>query len=231
MHRPVSLVFVLVFALSGGILAPAMADDTPPPAATTEAAPAEADAGRVGLPDDGAAAATAMVAPDETTERPRWFQRLAPEETRQALIVQPLIGGQLTSPFGMRRHPLLGTMEMHDGVDWSAPRGTYVFAAADGTISFAGWDTGYGNTVRITHSDGIETVYGHLSSIEAGVEPGAVVIQGYVIGEVGATGMTTGPNLHFEVHVNGVPVDPLGEGETVRVAAMDRQMLARLRAE
>lgn len=204
-----------------------MADDTPPPAAATEAT---ADAGRPALPDDGAAAATAMVMPDTTTERPRWFQRLAPEE-RQALIVQPLIGGQLTSSFGMRRHPVLGTMEMHQGVDWSAPRGSYVFAAADGTISFAGWDSGYGNTVRITHSDGVETVYGHLSSIEAGVEPGTIVIQGYVIGEVGSTGMTTGPNLHFEVHVDGVPVDPLGAGATVRVAAMDRQMLARLRAE
>jgi murein DD-endopeptidase MepM/ murein hydrolase activator NlpD len=226
LHRSISLALIVVFALAGGIVAPAMADDTPPTAAATEAT----EAGRPALPDDGAAAATAMATPDATTERPRWFQRLAPEET-QALIVRPLIGGQLTSTFGMRRHPVLGTMEMHDGVDWAAPRGSYVFAAADGTISFAGWDAGYGNTVRITHSDGIETVYGHLSSIDAGVEPGTVVIQGYVIGEVGSTGMTTGPNLHFEVHVDGVAVDPLGAGATVRVAAMDRQLLARLRAE
>ena len=75
------------------------------------------------------------------------------------------------------------------------------------------------------------TVYAHLGRIEPGVEPGAVVIQGFVVGEVGSTGMTTGPNLHFEVHLDGTPIDPLGVGETLRVAAMDRQMLARTRAQ
>lgn len=191
------------------------------------ASPAKATR-RAALPDAGTA--TAIVTPDPA-ERQRWFQRpFQPAET-QALIVQPLLGGTLTSEFGMRRHPLLGTYEGHDGVDWSAPRGTFVFAAADGTVSFAGWDSGYGNTVRIVHSDGVETVYAHLGHIEAGVEPGAVVIQGYVVGEVGSTGMTTGPNLHFEVRVDGTPVDPLGLGTTLRVAAIDRQVLARLRAD
>ncbi len=222
MHRSISL--ALVFVLAGGILAPAQANDTVPPAGNDAVV-----AARPALPDGGAA--TAVVAPPEPTERPRLFQRLPAVGERQTLIVQPLLGGLLTSEFGPRRHPLLGTQGRHDGVDWSAPRGTFVFAAADGTVSFAGWDSGYGNTVRITHSDGVVTVYAHLSRIEPGVEPGAVVIQGFVVGEVGSTGMTTGPNLHFEVHVDGTPVDPLGVGEALRVAAMDRQMLARSRAQ
>ncbi|MCW5717861.1 MAG: M23 family metallopeptidase [Bauldia sp.] len=221
MHRTISLALIVVFVVAGAILAPARANDTIPAAGN-------ADAARVALPDG---AATANVAPDEPAERPRWLQRIGPFGERQALIVQPLLGGQLTSEFGVRRHPLLGTNEMHDGVDWAAPRGTFVFAAADGTVSFAGWDSGYGNTVRITHSDGVETVYAHLSRIGAGVEPGAVVIQGFVVGEVGSTGMTTGPNLHFEVHLGGIPVDPLGVGETLLVTAMDRQLLARIRAQ
>lgn len=210
-------------ACSVAILGPARADDGPLAAAAGTVG--TGDAGRVALPD----AATAIVDPDPI-ERQRWFQRVAPLAEMQALVVQPLLGGVLTSEFGMRRHPLLGTWEGHEGVDYSAPRGTLVFAAADGTVSFAGWDSGYGNTVRITHSDGVETVYAHLGRIEAGVEPGAIVVQGYVVGEVGSTGMTTGPNLHFEVHVDGTPVDPLGLGATLEVAAMDRQMLARLRA-
>jgi len=221
LHRTISLALTVVFVLASSILAPAHADD----AAVGNAA----DAARAALPDDHGT--TAIVTPIEPAERPRLFQRLPAFGERQALIVQPLLGGQLSSEFGPRRHPLLGTQGMHDGVDWSAPRGTFVFAAADGTVSFAGWDSGYGNTVRITHSDGVVTVYAHLSRIEAGVEPGAVVIQGFVIGEVGSTGMTTGPNLHFEVHVDGVPVDPIGVGETLRVAALDRQMLSRIRAQ
>jgi murein DD-endopeptidase MepM/ murein hydrolase activator NlpD len=158
---------------SVAILGPARADDAPLAAAAGTVG--TGDAGRVALPD----AATAIVDPDPI-ERQRWFQRVAPLAEMQALVVQPLLGGVLTSEFGMRRHPLLGTWEGHEGVDYSAPRGTFVFAAADGTVSFAGWDSGYGNTVRITHSDGVETVYAHLGRIEAGVEPGAIVVQGYV---------------------------------------------------
>lgn len=224
MHRSISLALTIVFVLAGGILAPAHADD-----ATNAAVANAANAAGAAPPDDHGA--TAIVAPPEPAERLRLFQRLPGIGERQALIVQPLLGGQLSSEFGPRRHPLLGTQTMHDGVDWSAPRGTFVFAAADGTVSFAGWDSGYGNTVRITHSDGVVTVYAHLGRIEAGVEPGAVVIQGFVVGEVGSTGATTGPNLHFEVHVDGVPVDPLGAGQAIQVAAMDRQMLARIRAQ
>lgn len=230
MHPSSSLTFIIVLAVSGMVLSPARADDTTiPPAAETVAAAIDAAAASLAIPDG----TTALVEPDpaDAGARPRWFERLVPQNHRQALIVQPLLGGQLSSTFGMRRHPVLGTTETHDGVDWSAPSGTYVFAAADGTVSFAGWDNGYGNTVRIIHSDGVETVYAHLRRIETGVDVGDIVIQGYVIGQVGSTGMTTGPNLHFEVHVNGAPVDPLGTGTTLLVAAVDRPMLARLRAQ
>lgn len=223
MHRSVSLIFIVVLAVSGVVLSPALADDTNP-------IPAAAAAVEAAAVPDGAAG---LVVPDtaDPGTRPRWFERLVPQDHRQALIVQPLLGGQLSSTFGTRRHPIMGTTETHDGVDWSAPSGTYVFAAADGTISFAGWDNGYGNTVRITHSDGVETVYAHLRRIEPGVDVGDIVIQGFAIGQVGSTGMTTGPNLHFEVHMNGAPVDPLGVGATLTVAALDRPMLARLRAQ
>lgn len=217
MHRSITLTVLIVCAVAAASLGPARAQDA-----------AGNDAGRTALPGD--AATTGMFDPGIDDFR-RWFQQLRPQSATQALVVQPLLGGTLTSEFGMRRHPLLGTWEGHDGVDWAAPRGTTVFAAADGTVSFAGWDSGYGNTVRITHSDGVETVYAHLSRIEAGVQPGAAVVQGYVVGEVGSTGMTTGPNLHFEVRVDGTPVDPLGAGTTLRVATIDRPVLARLRAD
>lgn len=127
------------------------------------------------------------------------------------LLSMPVATGRFSSGYGMRRNPILGTWVLHAGVDWSAPRGTAIFAAADGVVLSARWESGYGYTTRIRHSDGVDTAYAHQSVIIAGVVAGARVIQGQIIGLVGSTGNATGPHLHFEVSVDGDTVDPLGE--------------------
>jgi murein DD-endopeptidase MepM/ murein hydrolase activator NlpD len=128
---------------------------------------------------------------------------------KQFLIRNPLPNGIFRSGFGMRRHPILGYMRMHTGVDWSAPRGTPIIAAGDGTVIKAGWDKGgYGNQTLIQHPNGYVTSYNHQSAIAKGVTEGARVRQGQVIGWVGTTGQSTGPHLHYEVIVNGNKVDP-----------------------
>jgi|EndMetStandDraft_4_1072995.scaffolds.fasta_scaffold31575_2 murein DD-endopeptidase MepM/ murein hydrolase activator NlpD len=128
---------------------------------------------------------------------------------KQFLIRNPLPGGVFRSGFGMRRHPILGYMRMHTGVDWAAPRGTPIIAAGDGTVIKAGWDKGgYGNQTLIQHPNGYVTSYNHQSAISRDVVPGAKVRQGQIIGWVGTTGQSTGPHLHYEVIVNGNKVDP-----------------------
>lgn len=128
---------------------------------------------------------------------------------KQFLIRNPLPNGVFRSGFGMRRHPILGYMRMHTGVDWSAPRGSPIIAAGDGTVVKAGWDRGgYGNQTLIQHPNGYVTSYNHQSAIAKGVVEGAKVRQGQVIGWVGTTGQSTGPHLHYEVIVNGNKVDP-----------------------
>jgi murein DD-endopeptidase MepM/ murein hydrolase activator NlpD len=123
------------------------------------------------------------------------------------------VAGRVSSGFGERFHPILGYRRMHDGVDLAAPYGTPIVAAADGRIVSAGWRGGYGNEVAIAHSGGIETIYGHMSSIAA--VSGAYVRRGQVIGYVGSTGLSTGPHLHYEVHKGGRLVNPL----SVKLAA------------
>lgn len=128
---------------------------------------------------------------------------------KQFLIRNPLPRGVFRSGFGMRRHPILGYMRMHTGVDWAAPRGTPIIAAGDGVVIKAGWDKGgYGNQTLIQHPNGYVTSYNHQSAIAKGVVEGAKVRQGQIIGWVGTTGQSTGPHLHYEVIVNGNKVDP-----------------------
>ncbi len=115
--------------------------------------------------------------------------------------------GPVTSPFGPRCLPN-GDCSFHPGIDIAASTGTPIHAAAAGTVIYAGWMDGYGNLTVIDHRGGLATAYGHQSSIAAGV--GSTVSQGGVIGYVGCTGYCFGPHLHFEVRVNGEPVDPLG---------------------
>jgi len=116
---------------------------------------------------------------------------------------------RLTSGFGLRRHPLLGEYKMHTGVDWASPTGTPVLAAGNGTIEEVGRKGFNGNYIRIRHANGYQTAYSHMSRFAAGAAPGVKVRQGQVIGYIGATGMASGPHLHFEVLVNNQFVNPL----------------------
>ncbi|MEC7761512.1 MAG: peptidoglycan DD-metalloendopeptidase family protein [Pseudomonadota bacterium] len=119
------------------------------------------------------------------------------------------VQGVRTSGYGPRHHPILKQVRNHDGVDWAAPTGTPIVAAADGTIALAGVGGGYGNVVYIDHPGGIQTRYAHLDSFADTTSNGVAVRAGDVIGFVGTTGRSTGPHLHFEVRVNGAAVDPM----------------------
>jgi len=120
-------------------------------------------------------------------------------------LIRP-IDGSVSSDFGMRRHPIFGGVRMHTGVDINAPYGTHIHAAADGIVVYSGWKRGYGNCVTIDHGNGLATLYAHCSSLEVSV--GETVRRGQVIARVGSTGWSTGNHLHFEVRINGEPVDP-----------------------
>ena len=115
--------------------------------------------------------------------------------------------GWLSSTVGNRRDPINGGRDFHEGLDISADRGTPVYATADGTVSSAGYEGGYGNLIVLTHEYGLETRYGHLSKFLA--SPGAKVKRGDIIGLVGSTGRSTGSHLHYEVRVNGRLLNPL----------------------
>ena len=119
----------------------------------------------------------------------------------------PIPFAAVTSRFGPRTHPILGTVRNHNGIDLRASTGTPVRAAADGEAVIAGVRGGYGNTVVVSHGGNLATLSGHLSQIL--VKPGQAVTAGQVVGLVGSTGMSTGPHLHFEVRLRGTPVDPL----------------------
>jgi hypothetical protein len=115
---------------------------------------------------------------------------------------------RISSPYGIRVHPITHTVRMHTGIDYAAPAGTRVLAPADGTVSFRGWKGGYGNAVMVMHDNGVETLYGHLSAFVEGVDVGTRVGAGSVIALVGSTGHSTGPHLHYEVRINGQHVNP-----------------------
>lgn len=124
--------------------------------------------------------------------------------------IQPLSNKQLTriaSGFGMRIHPIYGIAKMHNGLDFTAPQGTPIYATGDGQVTAAGMGTGTGNHVIINHGYGYETEYMHMVRIKA--RPGQRVKRGEIIGWVGNTGASTGPHCHYEVHINGNPVDPV----------------------
>ncbi len=129
--------------------------------------------------------------------------------SRKALMRTPIDGARLSSGFGYRRHPILGYSKMHQGVDFQAPTGTPIFAAGSGQIDKMGWQGGYGISISIRHNKDYSTLYGHLSGFAPGIGPGKRVKQGDVIGYVGSTGLSTGPHLHYEVHLNGKQIDPL----------------------
>jgi murein DD-endopeptidase MepM/ murein hydrolase activator NlpD len=129
---------------------------------------------------------------------------------RKAFLRSPLEFSRVTSGFSTARlHPVLQVWRAHKGIDYGAPTGTPVRATADGVVAMAGTQNGYGKVVILRHAGGVQTLYGHLSGFGRNITAGSRVSQGDTIGFVGATGMATGPHLHYEFHVNGTHVDPL----------------------
>jgi murein DD-endopeptidase MepM/ murein hydrolase activator NlpD len=131
------------------------------------------------------------------------------EGVRKGLKRTPINGARLTSGFGLRRHPILGYSKMHQGIDFGAPTGTPVLAAGDGVVEKREVFGGYGNYVRIRHSDGYATAYAHLSRFGKNLRVGQRVRQDDVIGYVGTTGRSTGPHLHYEILRNGQQQNPM----------------------
>ena len=127
---------------------------------------------------------------------------------KRKLMRTPINGARLSSRYGKRRHPVLGYVKTHKGVDFAAPRGTPIMAAGVGVVERANRYGSFGNYVRIRHSDGYKTAYAHLKSFARGIKSGTRVRQGQIIGYVGTTGRSTGPHLHYEVHKNGRAINP-----------------------
>jgi murein DD-endopeptidase MepM/ murein hydrolase activator NlpD len=133
----------------------------------------------------------------------------AGKSAKKFLVRKPLAEGRITSPFGMRNHPVLGYTRAHTGVDWGAPNGTPIYASGNGEIEEIGPKNGYGKYIRIRHANGYETAYGHMSAYARNMAIGTHVHQGQVIGYVGSTGLATGAHLHYEIIINTRFVDPM----------------------
>ncbi|PNU01831.1 hypothetical protein A8V01_11600 [Novosphingobium guangzhouense] len=129
-------------------------------------------------------------------------------QPRAVPIGQPVASTRITSPYGGRRHPILGYVRFHAGIDFGSPYGAPIYAVADGVVTFAGRHGGHGNYVRLQHGGGLGTGYGHMSRIA--VRNGTRVRAGQVIGYVGSTGLSTGPHLHFEAYRGGRTINPAG---------------------
>tara|TARA_B100000963_G_scaffold49195_1_gene37405 strand:+ start:246 stop:1538 length:1293 start_codon:yes stop_codon:yes gene_type:complete len=126
---------------------------------------------------------------------------------QKALMKTPINGARLSSPFGMRKHPIDGFNKMHKGTDFAAPTGTPIMASGSGVIKKAGWCGGGGNCIVIKHNSTYKTIYAHMSKFANGIRGGVRVKQGQTIGYVGSTGKSTGPHLHYEVLINGKRVN------------------------
>ena len=131
------------------------------------------------------------------------------KSAKKFLVRKPVNNAIMRSGFGSRRHPILGYVKMHTGVDWATAYGTPIFASGNGVVEVAGWEGGYGKYVKLKHNNGYETAYGHMSAFAKGLEVGKRVRQGQVIGFVGSTGQSTGSHVHYEILVNGRFVDPM----------------------
>ena len=129
------------------------------------------------------------------------------KSVEKALMKTPINGARLSSPFGMRKHPILGFNKKHTGTDFAAKEGTPIMASGSGTITRAKWCGGGGNCIKIKHNSTYSTIYAHMKNFAKGLRVGKKVKQGQIIGYVGSTGMSTGPHLHYEVIVNGKKVN------------------------
>jgi murein DD-endopeptidase MepM/ murein hydrolase activator NlpD len=182
-----------------------VADDRlPPPPVRISIGPEFVEPGAARYADRSSAAGKAAIVEFSATRPP------SPGAARGAGGVPaglPLASARLTSGFGWRVHPLSGGWRAHSGVDLAAPYGSPIVATAGGVVGSAGWSGGYGLLVAVSHGDGVQTRYGHLSRLA--VAPGQQVTAGQVIGYVGSTGDSTGPHVHYEVRIGGRAVDPL----------------------
>ena len=142
------------------------------------------------------------------------------KSSQKALMKTPINGARLSSPFGMRKHPIDGFNKMHRGTDFAAPTGTPIMASGNGVVKKAGWCGGGGNCVVIKHNSTYQTVYAHMSKFGRGIKKGTRVKQGQIIGYVGSTGLSTGPHLHYEVIENGRKINSqtlkLPSGKTLK---------------
>ena len=162
------------------------------------------------------------------------------ESVVKAFLRTPMDASKISSPFGMREHPILGYSALHTGVDFAAPQGTPILAAGTGKVVMAGPYAGYGLYVKLQHTSDVGTAYGHMSRLGPGIKPGVAVRQGQVIGFVGSTGMSTGPHLHYEFLRAGKQVTPLvqkfamratvGGADAARFKGLARQYLAQLKS-
>ncbi|MDC2969020.1 M23 family metallopeptidase [Candidatus Pelagibacter sp.] len=139
---------------------------------------------------------------------------------KKTLMKTPINGARLSSPYGKRKHPILGFTKMHTGTDFAAPTGTPIMASGDGVVTRAQWCGGGGNCVKIKHNSVYQTVYAHMSKFGRGIKKGVRVKQGQIIGYVGSTGLSTGPHLHYEVIENGRKINSqklkLPSGKTLK---------------
>ncbi len=155
------------------------------------------------------------------------FYDLDGKSKRRAFLASPMEFSRITSGFAMRLHPIFNQWRQHKGVDYGAPTGTPVRVVAQGTVSFAGRQNGYGNVIEVDHGNGKSTLYAHLSRID--VRKGQRVAQGDHIGAVGSTGWATGPHLHFELKLQGAQVNPLTmakSSEAIELSPAARQRFA-----
>jgi len=152
------------------------------------------------------------------------------KSAKKFLVRKPVNDAIMRSGFGGRRHPILGFVKMHTGVDWATAYGTPIFASGNGVLEKVGLEGGYGKYIRIKHNNGYETAYGHMSAFAKGMEIGKRVRQGQVIGFVGSTGMSTGPHVHYEILVNGRFVDPM-RIKLPRGRSLDGPMMANFEKE
>ncbi|MGU3494974.1 peptidoglycan DD-metalloendopeptidase family protein [Xanthobacteraceae bacterium A53D] len=152
------------------------------------------------------------------------------KSAKKFLVRKPMAGGILRSHFGYRRHPILGISKLHTGVDWSGPVGTPIYAAGNGTVTYATWKSGYGRHTEIQHANGYVTTYSHQSGFAKGLKEGQQVRQGQLIGYLGSSGLSTGPHLHYEVKINGSFVDPM-RVRLPRGRALEGKMLSEFKKE
>ena len=139
---------------------------------------------------------------------PQYYDEIG-KSSKRTIMKTPINGARLSSRYGKRKHPVLGYTKFHRGLDFAAPSGTPVFAAGDGVIEKAGWNSSYGKYIRIRHTGTYKTAYAHLSGIHKNIKIGKRVLQGKTIGYVGSTGRSTGPHLHYEVLLNNRQVNPM----------------------